>query len=317
MAGQRVQVGFNLPNCGGVLCEPEWARPKTIIEIAGEARDHGFDSVWLNDHLLTPRELQHLTEPAFYECLTTNAVVAASIPDILVGVASLILPLRNPLVVAKQIMTLEGFFPGRTAVCFGTGRYESEYVASGNALFRKRGRVLDEYLEIVRSLLAGETVTYAGEFHSLESADFHPTAQSYDRPSIWVAGNTRVGARRAKRFATTWIVTQHVSPARIVEYLAPDEGTAGDRRPHVALTLTVASPEVARSADPDDAQRVHRHAEFVTGHADDVADAINEYVRVGVRHLVLAFRATDRSMLTSEMEWFARDVRPLLEQPPI
>ena len=104
----RPHIGFKLPNCGGVMCNVEWATPANVVRLAGMARDLGYDSVWLHDHTVTPRELQHLDEPPFYEPLVVMAAIAGQVPDIVVGVATLILPFRDPVLLTKQMLYLEG-----------------------------------------------------------------------------------------------------------------------------------------------------------------------------------------------------------------
>lgn len=308
---ERPHFGFKLPNCGGVLCETDWARPDTILELAGLARELGYDSVWLHDHLLTPRELQHLSQPRFYEPMTVMAAVAGAVPEIQVGVATLILPLRDPVLLAKQVVTMEHFFPGRTIIGVGLGQYESEFQAFGTDSYRSRGRVANEHLDIIEALLAEGPATVTGTSRSVVEAEAYPKPGSADAPTIWIGGNSDAAAKRAARYGTGWISSGALSPQDVEAQMSAIQP---QRQPfHAVLTATVAREDLPAQPDAPGEHRIHQHASVIAGDAAHVARQVRSYVAAGVSHFLLTFRSADLDAVRAQMRWFISDVAPLVD----
>jgi alkanesulfonate monooxygenase SsuD/methylene tetrahydromethanopterin reductase-like flavin-dependent oxidoreductase (luciferase family) len=310
-----VSFGFKLPNCGGVLCQPDWATPERMHDLARRADGAGFDSVWLHDHLVTPRELRHLGAPRFYEPLITMATLAGAFPGLRVGVATVVLPLRDPVLLAKQIGTLDGFFPGRFMFGLGAGRYESEYEAVGSDLFAKRGRVSKEWLEIIRGLLTEDELTYEGEYRRLDGASMYPQQSGPMRSVVWYAGNSPVAARRAATLSDGWIAAS-VSPEQFrglaAEVSAAREAAGTLSQPFsVAVSATIERP-TDRTAESESS--LHVHASTISGSADEVSRQLNEFIDEGVTHFLLSFRADEIGRLQDDMEWFSTEVMPLVHR---
>lgn len=311
-AARRPHIGFKLPNCGGVLCETEWARPDTILELAGLAHELGYDSVWLHDHLLTPRELQHLSQPRFYEPMTVMAAVAGAVPEIKVGVATLMLPLRDPVLLAKQVMTMEHFFPGRTIIGVGLGQYESEFQAFGTDSYRSRGRVANEHLNIIEALFAEGPATVSGTSRSVVEAEAYPKPDARHGPIIWIGGNSDAAAKRAARYGSAWISSGALSPQEVEDQML---SIRPQRQPfHAVLTATVARDDLpAERAEPGE-HRIHQHSSVIAGDAAAVSQQIRRYMASGVSHFLLTFRSSDLDALRAQMRWFISDVLPLVDQ---
>jgi alkanesulfonate monooxygenase SsuD/methylene tetrahydromethanopterin reductase-like flavin-dependent oxidoreductase (luciferase family) len=311
----RVRVGLKLPNCGGMFYEPDWVTPENILHLAVAAHDLEFDSVWLHDHLVTPKELQHLSAPPMFDSLISTAAIAAKVPDISVGIAAVILPMRDPVILAKQVMTLEEYFPGRTIIGVGVGRYETEFQGLGSDLYRRRGRVANEYLAIMETLFTESPATYRGEFRSIEDAVFHPKPDASHQPQIWVAGDSAAAARRARRYGSTWIISPAVEPDAVAGLLYPDavaDGHADSGRFPIALTTTIIPPSSSKTTGGSGEHRIHQHGRALEGDSETVAEGLNNYIRVGVDHVLLAFRCADIDAVETGMAWFNETVRPRL-----
>ncbi len=303
--------GLKLPNCGGVLCPPEWARPETIHALAGEAEDVGFDAVWLHDHLVTPAELRHLGSPSFYEPLITMASIAAARPGLTVGVATIVLPLRDPVLLAKQVATLAGFFPGRLLIGLGAGRYASEFEALGLDHFERRGSVSAEHLEILRAFLTKDEVNHEGATRNLRGASMHP--QPAPRPPLLYAGNSPVGARRAARLADGWIGASMPASAvrETVESMRATREEMGLTEPFViACSATIVREDAPATAESrgSDKEELHLHASALTGDAESIAGQLAEYVGAGVTHFQISLRASTLDELRDHMAWFTSEV---------
>ncbi|MFI5421615.1 MAG: LLM class flavin-dependent oxidoreductase [Nitrososphaerales archaeon] len=146
---------------------------ESIVKMAKTAESLGFASVWVWDHLL----LGSRKVFPVLESLTTLGFVAANTTKIQLGTSVLILALRNPLVLAKTLSTLQNFSGGRMILGAAAGWYEREFRATG-VEYRERGKIFEEEFELVRKLLTSMDVNYQGNGIVLEHATLEP------RPSV-------------------------------------------------------------------------------------------------------------------------------------
>jgi probable F420-dependent oxidoreductase len=150
-----------------------------------EAENHGFDSIWVTDHLLRARDMYSYT---WLEPLTTLAMVAGLTDRVRFGPGVLLLPLRHPVMLAKMAVTLQQLSKGRFVLGVGTGWFPREFEALGTTK-SERGRRTDEVLELVRSLASGEAVTHRGTFFTLDDVHIEPSPV---RVPVWVGGGSQV-----------------------------------------------------------------------------------------------------------------------------
>lgn len=141
-----------------------------------------------------------------------NATALASLNDELeVFTAVYLLPLRHPVLVARQIATLSTIAPGRLVFGVGVGGEDRHEVEVCSVDPSTRGRRMDECLEILSGLMAGSAVDFSGEFFELEKALIVPAPRPV--PKVIVGGRSEAAIRRAGRFGDGWIGTW-VSPTR-------------------------------------------------------------------------------------------------------
>ncbi|TCC47845.1 TIGR03619 family F420-dependent LLM class oxidoreductase [Kribbella capetownensis] len=164
--------------------------PERLVELAKAAEELGYGTAWLPDHILPPGEFGS-EYGGVYEPLVTIGYLAARTTRIRFGTSVMILPLRNPYVVAKQAATLHRLSGERVVLGVGVGWTEKEFAAVG-APFRERGRRTDESLEIIRGLFAGED--RGGVFEPKPRAPL----------PIMVGGDSAPALRRAARFGEEW-----------------------------------------------------------------------------------------------------------------
>jgi probable F420-dependent oxidoreductase len=296
--------GFKLPNCGGMMARPEWATPETILRLAGRAADLGFHSVWLHDHFVAPKEYDHLPQVPALDPLTVMSYLTAAVPGITVGTAALVLPLRDPVALAKQMVTLSEFAPGRVVFGLGAGQYESEFEAFGSDAFGKRGKVVEESLSLIGTLLSQDRVTFDGEFRRLRDARIQPLPSS--RPPVWVAGNAPPAIRRAARLGDGWICAARSEDevAESVRLVRATRQKAGGGPFTVALSTTVVRGERGGRSGP----KLHEHRRTISGDAVTVAATMDRYAAAGVDHVILTFSTDTVDALVEDMEWFAENV---------
>jgi len=161
-------------------------RARGIREFAREVEDRGFDSLFITDHLLAARRFYSVS---FLEPLATLAVAAGVTDRVRLGTSILIMPLRNPVILAKELATLQFLSNNRMILGAGVGWNDAEYEAVG-VKKSERGRRTDEMLDIMIPLLEGETVTYHGRYYSVDEVFIEPTASQ--RPEIWIGGGSQL-----------------------------------------------------------------------------------------------------------------------------
>lgn len=186
--------------------------PASALEVSKVAEEVGFESVWGGEHVIFPSTIESAypytadgkvpatADTPIPDPLIWLAYVAAAAPTLRLGTCILILPQRNPLVLAKEIATLDHLSGGRVELGIGVGWLKEEFDALG-VPWERRGRRNDEYVEALRTVWSGQHVEYHGEFVDFEPLSCTPLpAQGADIP-ILVGGDTDVAIRRAARLA--------------------------------------------------------------------------------------------------------------------
>jgi probable F420-dependent oxidoreductase len=161
-------------------------RAQGVIDFARKVEALGFDSLFITDHLLAARRFYSVN---WLEPLTTLAVVAGVTQRVRLGTSILILPLRHPVLLAKQLATLQYLSNNRVVLGAGVGWYGPEFEAVG-VHKSERGKRTDEILDIIVPLLEGETVTYHGRFYRVDDVSIEPRASQ--RPEVWVGGGSQL-----------------------------------------------------------------------------------------------------------------------------
>jgi probable F420-dependent oxidoreductase len=161
-------------------------RARGIKTFARTVEDLGFDSLFITDHLLAAKRFYSVS---FLEPLSALAVAAGVTDRVRLGTSILIMPLRHPVMLAKELATLQFLSENRMILGAGVGWNDAEYDAIG-VKKSERGRRTDEILDILIPLLEGETVTYHGRFYSVDDLFIEPI--SSQRPEIWIGGGSQL-----------------------------------------------------------------------------------------------------------------------------
>ena len=161
-------------------------RARGIKEFSRAVEDLGFDSLFITDHMLAAKRFYRVS---WLEPLAALAVAAGVTSRVRLGTSILIMPLRNPVILAKELATLQFLSENRMILGAGVGWNDFEYNAVG-VKKSERGKRTDEMLDIMIPLLEGETVTYHGEFYSVDDLSIEP--RSTQRPEIWIGGGSQL-----------------------------------------------------------------------------------------------------------------------------
>jgi probable F420-dependent oxidoreductase len=182
------------------------AEPRAAAEVARLAERLGYDSLWTGEHIVlpSPRVDPSPMEPEerILDPLVALAHVAASTERILLGTGVIILPQRNPLVLAKQVASLDVLSGGRVILGIGVGYLEPEMTAVGVPM-EGRGSRSDEYLAAMRSLWEDEAPGFHGKYVDFEGVDAQPRPVQRPVPVV-VGGHSERAFLRAARHADGW-----------------------------------------------------------------------------------------------------------------
>ena len=293
----------------------------TFARLAQAAESLGYDALWANDHLLTPRFLRGSAEgpPNFYEPLVTLAHVAAVTKRVRLGTAVLALPLRDPQLLAKQAATLDALTGGRLMLGVGVGAYPEE-LAESHPDRARRGRtaVFDEHLAALRALL--------------DSGDRAPAPIQRPLP-LYIGGHGTRAIVHAAGLGQGWIpgwqpiavVEERVRLLRARLAAAGRDERAVEVAPELSATIANRHEDAVRRYETS---RFVRHrlsrdrsgrdgglmtASNLVGSSEAIRERVAALAAAGVDHCAaLAFPAESVTELLEQWEQFATEVaRPM------
>jgi alkanesulfonate monooxygenase SsuD/methylene tetrahydromethanopterin reductase-like flavin-dependent oxidoreductase (luciferase family) len=283
-----LHLGLILPNYG------EGLDAERLGAAAVAAEESGFDSGWVTDHLIVPPEHAPIYG-TIAEALVSLGFLAGRTNRLQLGVSALVVPQRNPLVALKQLTSLEFLSGGRVVTAVAAGWMEGEFGLLG-ADFERRGRILNEWLELAESAFA----QMPGRIEELDGWLAPPLVRP-GGPELWVAGVSQATLRRA---AKTGVWHPVALPPDELRRMATElrEQRADSR---VILRIGVYVQDEPRTGTDERG----RHA--IAGPPTWVAERLAEYVDAGCDGFVvnLLHESPDLEERVAE---FAAEVRPLL-----
>ncbi len=217
-----MRYGLRLPS---FALGPRTASLPTMGEYLRRAEDLGFEAAVSIDHLL-------LTPPAYactwLEPIALLSALAGVTRTIKLGTMVLVLPLRNPAAFAKEWATLDLLSGGRSILGIGVGWHEEEFALMG-VPHRERGPRMNEMIEAVTALWAGDAVTYAGRYYRFRDLTIEPKPLQKPHPPIWIGGGTQPSEkvygqtvtnidpvlRRIAKYADTWVPHSSATPEMV------------------------------------------------------------------------------------------------------
>jgi len=332
-----MRFGVGLPTAtAGMMYPTPFASAADVVDIAVEAEQLGYFEVAGNDHITTQQYVRdsYPVPPDFFEPLVTYGYIAArtSILRLMTGI--LVMPMRQPVLLAKQLATLDQLSGGRVMVGAGSGAYREEFVASQPHLAHAhRGRLLNESIEAVQLLFRERRATYEGEYVAFNDVEMFPKPVQDVLP-IYPAGNADASLRRAARYGQGWLPAGlgpeaiAAGKTKLAAYAA-EEGR-GDQEFAIAPQVMVCLADTT-----EEAEETYRRSQlfhhlvtlqqstlkdvsvdtYVTnnciGTPDDVIAKVQQFRDAGATHLAgIYFAANDVEELRSQMRRFARDVMP-------
>jgi len=178
----------------------------TFVKIAQAAEKYGYYSIWGNDHITTQEYVQkEFTQPpSYYEPLITLASLVGYTKRLRLSTGVIVLPLRQPVILAKQIAALDVLSEGRLDVALGIGAYREEF----DAMFPKatdvrRGDMFDEGIQCLLMLLKDKRASFEGQYYSFRDIEAFPKPVQDPFP-LWIGGNHPNNITRVARWAQGW-----------------------------------------------------------------------------------------------------------------
>jgi len=181
----------------------ESTAPDTLARQAKLAEAAGFDALWVGDHIALPRELGAAAELPRHEALVALTYLAALTTMVKLGVGVLVLPQRQPVLLAKQLSSIDVLSKGRLTIGIGVGYLESELRATGASL-ADRGARADEYLAAMLKLREPRGRPFTGRFVSFADVVERPLPTQVPHPPIVIGGNSPAAHRRAVKSGNGW-----------------------------------------------------------------------------------------------------------------
>jgi len=185
-----MRLGIHLPHIG------QKASAEAIRCAAIQAEELGFADVWVSEHIIVPRDRMYPPSAIFWDPVLTLTWAAACTSRVGLGTSVLVLPLRHPLPLAKELATLQNLSGGRLILGAGVGWLEDEFDALG-VPFRERGRRMDEGIALMRAAWTDDPVSFAGKTIPAAIDDMRILPKPEQPIPIWIGGTSEPALQRA------------------------------------------------------------------------------------------------------------------------
>ena len=331
-----IKFGVSLPNCcEGLIYPPPFADHNDIVNLGKESEELGYHSLWVNDHITTQNYVSKsfANPPNYYEPLITLSFIAAQTNKSKLSTGILVLPLRHPIILAKQVALLDLLSDGRIILGVGMGAYKEEFQRMfPDVPLSRRKLLLEEGIQALRLLWSQDRATFDGKFIKFQDIELFPKPKQ-SRIPLYLGGNSEEGLKRVARWGDGWFPAM-LSPQEI-EASAHKIGTYAREFGRnisdieIAPQLTVSMGESKerafsnfeksflfdhmKSLQSSTLKNMQGNFEgkMLLGTPDDIIDLVQKYVDAGVTHfgsLVIPAQTLDEFRLA--MKNFSKFVMP-------
>ena len=315
MGARELQFGVALKN---FTAHPELPDLDEILAYAARAEALGFHSAWAWDHILLGSKRAF----PFLESLSTLAAVAMRTTRVRVGTGALVLPLRNPVVLAKTLATLDHLSRGRLVLGLAAGWYEREFEACG-VPFDKRGAIFVQHVEILKRLWTEEHVDGAVDGYRFQRAVMLPKPVQRPRPPMLFGGYVDAVLRRIARHGDGWLTYFYSVESfrriwrRIRDFAAKEGRDPGELRNAHQLPIYVARSY--EEADRGIREFIGRYFDVapwsestpdsaIRGTPDQCAEQLAAHIDAGLEHPIFV----PYEYRVDQLEAIAQDIIPRL-----
>jgi probable F420-dependent oxidoreductase len=333
-----VKISTGLPNCREGRQNPVGSVTiEGMLRVARVADEFGYHALWPNEFQTTfPAVAARYAEPPnYYDTIVTMAYVAQATARIRIAPSTIVLPLHEPILLSRQLATLDVFSGGRVTLGIGLGGDEFRRLRRG-VTNPNRGQMMEEYLQALRVLWTERHATFEGRHVSFADVESHPKPVQNPLP-ILMAGHADGVFRRLAAYGQGWIDSSNV-PEELRKYAdrlrryAAEAGRADarfeiSRQFYVSIGETeeaartnhrralpaatrpqtvAASPGAGATAAPASAPQERE----LIGTPDQIVGRLKAYESAGVTELVAIFYYADTGAAERQLRLFAKEVMP-------
>jgi probable F420-dependent oxidoreductase len=276
--------------------------------------ESGVDSLWLSERLVG-------TQP-FLEPMSALAAIAGRTRRIKFGMSTVVLPLRDPIILAKECATIDYLSEGRFLPMFGVGNDASPEWRALGAEHKSRGTKSNEMLQLLARLWSEDNVTHHGKYYNYEDVTISPKPKQSPLP-LWIGGSSEAAIERTARYGTGWIAGGAQMPAQVGRVVASIKERAealgrpiDDDHYGAGFSFRFGSwdePVVQRAVQTF-AQRagagVDPRAYMAVGGPEDVMQLLRVFRAVGISKFVLRPIASSDDEMLEQSRRLAEEVIP-------
>jgi probable F420-dependent oxidoreductase len=313
MMAQALMVGLDVGIYGRLATRDH------ILELAALAEASDLESLWVADHVIFPVTVTSaypysatgafpldMTQEPLLESLATMGVLVGATRQVQIGTAVLVMPYRNPVLLARMLITLDVLSGGRTLLGAGVGWLAEEFAALDARPFTARGRVTDECIEMVKRLCQGGEVTFQGEYYQLAPVVSSPGSVQRPHPPILIGGTSNAALQRTARLGDGWLSTglhPERLPARlrILQKLCEAQGRRfADLSLSHKLFINIGAARIGTDGSRDAG----------TGSEADIVEDLRRLVDLGYSRVIVRYRGSDAEEQRKQLRVFIDHIIP-------
>jgi probable F420-dependent oxidoreductase len=312
-ADREMEFGILIQHMG------DGASPEGLRELATTAERYGFDAAWGGDHATFPSEMPDTypfsssgeppaafhAEQKLYEVFQTLSYVAAATDDLRVGTNVCLAPLRHPVMLTKQALTLEALSEGRFEFGLATGWMANEYDIM-DVPYEERGSRLDEFLDIFTRARESGLLAHEGKHFSFEECGFYPIPETPERPPLWIGGKSGAAFRRVAEYGDGWTIVRD-RPEQVAEGRDRLLNAWADYDRSGTPEVAVSRPVHVGTDAPFGTDRI------LVGDSESIVEDLKDYREAGTTHFVVNFFTMDVDEQIAQIERLGEEIIPHFE----
>jgi len=290
--------------------------PRRMLEFLDRCEHWDIDSVWVSDHIMAPG--------VTLDPIVFLSYLGSHLCNMRLGTSALVLPTRHPVVLAKQLASLDFLCNGRLLVVVGLGGDDSRDFQATGVRKQERGKRGDESIILMKKLWTEENVTFEGKFYSVKDLTLLPRPYQRTGIPLWVGGRSHGAWRRAGQLADGWL-TSNSSPAEVGAGIKAVRQHAAEVKNEIpedhfgVLVPFFFARDRGEAIKIADSSLRRRHdlapTEYAAlGSPKDVEDKLREFIQVGATKFVMRL-AGPSEFVPRQIEILAKEILPALQTP--
>ena len=278
------------------------------LKIAIKAEQLGFKSVWASDHIIIPQEWKGRFSDIFPDPFIMLTAISQNTSKITLGTSAIILPYRNPIIVAKMLSTLDNLCNGRLICTVAPGWMKEEFDILG-VPYEGRIPKTEEFIKILKNLWSENPDPFEGEFYTFKNVSFQPKPMQ-DKLQIWMGGNADGAIQRAVDYADGWQPIWF-SPQELKNKILFLEKYADEKKVNINREIYNISlrNRILFTSDKDNGNNPDT---ALIGQKNEVFDKILAYKDLRIKEVVLDFISPNIDEILETMEIVGNELIPEL-----